>query len=263
MAGVRFLPETFFYISPAWWYVGLILQLYIVYPALWAWLRRTGPLRFWLGTAAITLIGRFVLLIVVCRNREMWSMGAVFITRLFEFALGMGLAYWLAHCPDAFERLLGSRRALGIAVLAYLLALTLSFTVAGSIVAHSLIAVSLFEMAYMLSRYVLARVRRLQQALGWLGRQSYALMILHQPILWWFISWIDPQVPRLVLFLLLLPLLAFILMASVAVQTATEYVRGWTVRRASVLWALAVRRRVVYSTRGRIKAWRDRDITTR
>ena len=84
LAGLRFLPETFFYISPAWWYFWLILQLYLVFPLLWAWLRRKGLLHFCLGTAAITLVSRFVLLIIVGSNRTMWSMGALFVTRLFE-----------------------------------------------------------------------------------------------------------------------------------------------------------------------------------
>jgi peptidoglycan/LPS O-acetylase OafA/YrhL len=42
-AGIRFLPQTMYAFVPAWWYVGLLLQLYAVVPLLWAALRRFGP----------------------------------------------------------------------------------------------------------------------------------------------------------------------------------------------------------------------------
>ena len=35
----------FYYFSPAWWYIGLLIQLYLVYPLLWLGLRRVGATR--------------------------------------------------------------------------------------------------------------------------------------------------------------------------------------------------------------------------
>jgi peptidoglycan/LPS O-acetylase OafA/YrhL len=229
LAGLRFLPETFFYISPAWWYVWLVLQLYLVFPVLWAWLRRKGLLHFWLGTAAITLVSRFVLLIIVGNNREMWSMGALFVTRLFEFTLGMGLAYWLARQPDGLERLWQRRWPLMIACLVYPLALALSFTVVGSIVSHSLIAVSLFGITYVLSQ---------------------GLMILHQPILWGFIFWGMDRLKPYGLFLALLALFSILtILGSAAFSAAVERVSGWAAQAVSALWLLVVGRRAARSVK--------------
>ena len=187
LAGVRFLPETFYTISPAWWYVGLIVQLYVVFPLLWKALMRWGLVRFWIGTAAITLIARAAGFAFLDRHLEMWSMGAIFVTRLFEFAFGMGLAWLLARQPERTERALLRRRTIAAAAGVYALALACSFTVAGQIVAHMLIAVSLFTLTYALSRRLLTRAWPVRRASVWLGEQSYPLMILHQPILWWFI----------------------------------------------------------------------------
>lgn len=243
LAGLRFLPETFFYISPAWWYVWLVLQLYLVFPVLWAWLRRKGLLHFWLGTAAITLVSRFVLLIIVGNNREMWSMGALFVTRLFEFTFGMGLAYWLAQQPDDLERLWQKCWPLVIACLVYPLALALSFTVVGSIVAHSLIAVSLFGITYVLSQHVLMPVKRLEELTGWLGKQSYGLMILHQPILWGFIFWGMDRLKPYGLFLALLALFSILtVLGSAVFSAAVERVSGWAAQAVSALWLLVVGR---------------------
>ena len=250
LAGLRFLPETFFYISPAWWYVWLVLQLYLVFPVLWAWLRRKGLLHFWLGTAAITLVSRFVLLIIVGNNREMWSMGALFVTRLFEFTLGMGLAYWLARQPDGLERLWQRRWPLMIACLVYPLALALSFTVVGSIVSHSLIAVSLFGITYVLSQHVLMPVKRLEELTGWLGEQAYGLMILHQPILWGFIFWGMDRLKPYGLFLALLALFSILtVLGSAAFSAAVERVSGWAAQAVSALWLLVVGRRAARSVK--------------
>lgn len=249
LVGMRFLPETFFYIAPAWWYVGLILQLYLVFPVLWAWLRRRGLLHFWLGTFAITLASRFVLLIIVGSNREMWSMGAFFVTRLFEFTFGMGLAYWLAQQPDGLERLWQRRWPLVAAFLTYLVALAFSFTVVGSIIAHSLIAVSLFGMTYALSQHGLLAIKRLGHVTGWFGRQSYALMILHQPFLWWFIPLTKTRLPQPVFLILLALLLILIVLGSAAFSAIVERVSGWAARNVSALWLLVVSRRAARSVK--------------
>jgi peptidoglycan/LPS O-acetylase OafA/YrhL len=250
LAGLRFLPQTLFYVAPAWWYVWLILQLYLVFPLLWAWLRRKGLLHFWFGTAAITLVSRFALLIVVGDNREMWSMGALFVTRLFEFTFGMGLATWLARQPDGLERLWSRRWPLAIACLAYLLALALSFTVAGSIVAHSLIAVSLFGMAYIFSRYVLASVKGLRQVTSWLGKQSYGLMILHQPLLWGFIFWGRDRIQPYGLFLALLALFSILMvLGSAAFGLVVQRASSWAIQAVSVLWLFVASRRAAPSVK--------------
>jgi peptidoglycan/LPS O-acetylase OafA/YrhL len=243
LAFMRFLPQTLFYVAPAWWYVWLILQLYLVFPLLWAWLWRKGLLHFWLGTAAVTLVSRFALLIVVGNNREMWSMGALFVTRLFEFTFGMGLAYWLAWQPDGLEHLWEKRWPLMIACLVYPLAVALSFAVVGSIVAHSLIAVSLFGMTCVVSRYLLASVKVLRQVTTWLGIQSYPLMILHQPVLWGFIFWGSDRIQPYSLFLALLALFSIlVVVGSAAFGLVVERASRWTIQAVSVLWLFVASR---------------------
>jgi peptidoglycan/LPS O-acetylase OafA/YrhL len=245
LLGVRSLPDTFFYISPAWWYVGLMLQLYLVYPLLWAWLRHVGVARFWFGTAAVTLGSRSLLLHVVGHHREMWSMGALFTTRLFEFAFGMGVAHWLARQPDGLERLRAKPWLLLIAASAYLTSIGLSFTVSGSVLAHSLIAVSLFWMSYVLSHQVVAKARRVALAIGWVGRQSYSLMILHQPLLRWFIPWMMPRVPYLVFFALLALFILLAPLGSALFGWVVVGIVSWLARALAAVWALVPERRAL------------------
>ncbi|MDW8186358.1 MAG: acyltransferase family protein, partial [Anaerolineae bacterium] len=90
LLGLRFLPEVFYFISPAWWFIGLIMQLYAVFPFLWMALQRLGLLRFWVGAALLTAISRGIGFFLLPVDWEMWSRGLFFPSRLAEFALGMG-----------------------------------------------------------------------------------------------------------------------------------------------------------------------------
>ena len=45
-AGIRFLPSTVYYAVGSWWFIGLVIQLYLVFPYMARWLRRIGPARF-------------------------------------------------------------------------------------------------------------------------------------------------------------------------------------------------------------------------
>jgi len=188
LAGARITPGTFFYGSPAFWYVWLALQLYLAFPILWRWLERFGLKWFWVGTAAITIVSRFLLLVVVGSNVEQWSMGAIFVARLFEFTFGIGLAYRLREEPAALDRLARKGRVLALAGLVYAVGLALSITVVGSVVAHSMIGVGLFVLSYFFVQYGVSRLAQLERLLVWVGGRSYALMIIHQPLLWGFIG---------------------------------------------------------------------------
>jgi len=64
LTGIRVLPGTFFHISPSWWFVWLILQLYVVYPYLFRALRKLGPTNFFAFALTLTAVG--VCPVLVC-----------------------------------------------------------------------------------------------------------------------------------------------------------------------------------------------------
>jgi hypothetical protein len=54
LAAIRLTPSQLYYFVPAWWYVGLLVQLYAIYPVLWTALRRLGAVRFLAVTPGLT-----------------------------------------------------------------------------------------------------------------------------------------------------------------------------------------------------------------
>ncbi|NJN63818.1 MAG: acyltransferase, partial [Acidobacteria bacterium] len=95
LLGVRFLSSAFAYGAPAWWYIGLQLQLYLVFPLLWALGRKRGAGSVLVVGVAVTLVSRAVGLLVFDNYLDPWLRGAFFPTRLAEFAFGIWFAYWL------------------------------------------------------------------------------------------------------------------------------------------------------------------------
>jgi peptidoglycan/LPS O-acetylase OafA/YrhL len=68
LLGDRVVPigTLFYYFNPVLWYFGLLLQLYLVFPALFVTLGRLGVARF-LAAAAVVTVGARWLLVIACR----------------------------------------------------------------------------------------------------------------------------------------------------------------------------------------------------
>src|SRR5260370_18007331 len=90
LAGDRFFPAEplFYYLNTAWWYFGLLIQLYFVFPLLFRMLQKIGPTAFLVITGLVTLISRYLLLCVFQVSGD-YVQAPFFGSRLFVFALGM------------------------------------------------------------------------------------------------------------------------------------------------------------------------------
>ncbi len=182
LLGWRLTPENFYYFSPAWWFIGLILQLYLIFPLLFAGLKRWGALRFLLGISTIALTIRGIgLFILDDPYLDLWSRGNIFITRLPEFVLGMAWAAFLAQQPETIARLSRSRRFLAVGALVYGVGLGTAFTLWGMTVSPFLLAVGLLMLLYpLLNQPWMTHWDRL--GLCWFGEHSYGFFLVHHPV---------------------------------------------------------------------------------
>jgi peptidoglycan/LPS O-acetylase OafA/YrhL/lysophospholipase L1-like esterase len=174
LLGIRLTPGLFYSLSPSWWFIGLLIQLYLVYPLLWRGLQRLGPTRLLLVVAAIALPIRGIGLFTTGEYLDCWSRGAVFITRLPEFVLGMSLAGWFFQDASRTDRTLRSVRVQAAAWIVYGLGLITAFTLWGMTISPFLLAIGLLILFYGL----LQGPAKSWWPLGWLGKHSYALFLV-------------------------------------------------------------------------------------
>lgn len=179
--GIRVTPALMYYLVPAWWFMGLLLQLYAVFPILWGWMNRFGTRRFLAALSALGFLARAAGLFSFGGYIDEWSRGAIFVTRLPEFALGMALAAWYASDPAGTERRLRAPLAVAAAVAAFALGFALSFSLAGMIVAPFLMGAAAFVIFFAALPSAQASAGTGSGALAWIGRHSYSIYLVHQP----------------------------------------------------------------------------------
>jgi len=174
--GLRVTVSTFYAYIPAWWFFTLLIQLYVVFPLLWTGLNRWGPFRLMALSAAGCFAARALGLAYFDTSLDIWLRGSVFITRLPEFVLGMVVARALFVDPKVESRLRGAGSllaALGI----YVLGTALALTWWGNAVSPLLLVAGAVGLLYP----ILARASS-KNVLGWFGRRSLSIFLIHHPI---------------------------------------------------------------------------------
>ncbi len=173
LVGFRITPETIYYLVPAWWFIALLIQLYLVFPYLYRWANTQG--RIWAligGGVVVKLAG----LLFFDSYLDVWSRGAVFVTRLPEFAFGMLAAHWLTG-----ENRLRSAAALSAALVAIPVGVVSGLYLSGNAWGPLVYGAGSFVVLYRIfeSRNLTGRLGR---SAVWTGRHSLSLFIVHQPV---------------------------------------------------------------------------------
>jgi peptidoglycan/LPS O-acetylase OafA/YrhL len=180
MLGIRFTSGLFSFFSPSWWFIGLLIQLYLIFPLLWRALRAYGPLRLFLISCAVGLVARLAGLLFLRDYMPEWERGAFFFTRLPEFVGGMSLAaYWFAQ-GDTVDKWLRAPRTAVFGAFIFAVGMAASFTLLGNVVSPLLMTAGSVAVIYgVLVRTPAPAV----EAARWLGNHSYSLYLVNQPVI--------------------------------------------------------------------------------
>jgi peptidoglycan/LPS O-acetylase OafA/YrhL len=184
LAGFRGTAKLFFYIAPAWWYIWLIIQLYLVFPFLMRWLERSGPAWFFAGTLLLTIASRGAG-ILYSRHLYMWMTGMFAGTRLAEFTAGMSIAWWLASSRRAGRHDPLPGRIMLWAAAVYAAGLACSITLTGSLVSNLLVTLGLSGLFFGAWRLARRHLPVIAEGITAIGASSYAIYLFHQSPLGW------------------------------------------------------------------------------
>ncbi|MSQ46874.1 MAG: acyltransferase [Deltaproteobacteria bacterium] len=186
LLGDRIYPvdSIFYYVNPAWWYFGLLLQLYLVFPLLFRLLQKFGPVGFLALCGVITFGSRYLLLLVLSTHGY-YVQGAFFGSRLWEFAIGMVLGLLYRRFPREMEHRLFSFPTIMGGVGLYVLGLYSYATTQTYIANDALIGTGLFILLAHIARWC-ELLPRLGALLAYVGAFSYGLYLLHQPYVLYF-----------------------------------------------------------------------------
>jgi peptidoglycan/LPS O-acetylase OafA/YrhL len=178
-------PEAmFYYLVPAWWYFGLLIQLYLVFPLLYGLLKKLGPAPFLMWSILATIGARFLLVDVFHANSD-YAQGAFFMGRLWEFATGMVFAYYYSEHPGLVEERLFAWQTLAAGIVIYVLGVYSYQPVFFHVFTDGFIGTGLTIILAHCARWV-DRLLIMRSALVHVGAYSYGLYLLHQPYVLYF-----------------------------------------------------------------------------
>lgn len=178
------------FLNGAWWYVGLSVQLYLIFP----WLVRIGKRWSWsvllLGALLISLLYRSIIVGLPLNERaiDVLLRGALFPSRLFEFVLGMVLSIVLleaqsSQLANAIKALLTKPGWLGLSLFLWSTGLACHWaasieTIAWRIPADALIGIGEFCFVFQMVQFI----PYVKPALAHLGNYSYGIYLTHMNI---------------------------------------------------------------------------------
>jgi peptidoglycan/LPS O-acetylase OafA/YrhL len=223
-------PATFFSIVPAFWWLGLLAQFYLLFPLVLRLFRHLSALHAWmLVSAACWALWYLLFLAGQARPGSVWALLHYMWyfnlpARLPELAFGIWLAAVWGRSPQASSDTIALRgQAALVTGMAGLLALAGLWLSPGSQVLQHVHAVAwcwLLIMA-LFTLPLLARLGR-ARAVARVAAVSYGIYLMHQPVLGYLSNWLEPRLGETGLFLLLL-----------IAGAALAYALGWALERSA------------------------------
>lgn len=183
--GDRIYPTDIIeYLNPAWWYFGLIVELYLIFPLLFRMLQKAGAAWFLAICAAVTMVSRALLLFNVIAADGM-LITAFCGCRLWEFGFGMVVGSWYRQDRGWVDEYLFSSGGLTIGAILYTAGFYSYYSSFTYIFTDALLGTGLFIIMAQIA-WQSRRMARAEAILGYLGAYSYGLYLIHQPYVIYF-----------------------------------------------------------------------------
>ena len=182
LLGLRLTSHQMHYGIPAWWFITLLIQFYLIFPFLFTVFQKLGRTRGLLLLCFVGLLCRGVGLLFIQENLYAWARGTIVISRLPELAFGMWFGFLTSERGDV--PLLRKPLSIAFLALGWLVAMPLGLHLLGVTFFPLLTGACGFCLLYaVVTRPITSRVGRgFMSVLTWLGKHSLSLFLVHHPI---------------------------------------------------------------------------------
>jgi peptidoglycan/LPS O-acetylase OafA/YrhL len=165
------VPEYFYSINPAVWYMGLLLQFYLSFPYLCKLVARYGPSRVFAFSVIATVTFRLLGIYWIDQFHPYFSLGAFFGCRLAEFVFGIAFAYYIKNHSPAWANI-----PLLIAMPLYFCGILFHCSILTTAMSDMTIGISVFMILWHISRHFKPF---LLKKLSFIGRRSFGIFLFH------------------------------------------------------------------------------------
>ncbi|MEM6254762.1 MAG: acyltransferase [Cyanobacteria bacterium P01_D01_bin.156] len=189
--------DYYYFLNGAWWYIGLALQLYLVFPVLMRLGQRWGWAKLLLSSLLLSLGYRAILSLVLLDDFGKIIVFDFFPARLFEFTFGIYIAATLLerYCDSPQKPTSDYRWLCAFLFKPQLLIVNVCCFIFGivckwsgnellSVLDNPLVAVGLFGSLVYLARFKLLTIGSLAKIIG---KYSYGIYLTHMNI--YFVLW--------------------------------------------------------------------------
>ena len=169
------VPKFFHGLNGPLWYMGLLFQLYLVFPFLIKLFNRWKPSQIFVCSVLITVVFRLVGIYGIYEFHPYFAHGAFFMCRLAEFVFGIAFAF---HIQNRTENWIDPLRRLAIPL--YLCGVLLHCSKLTTALSDTVIGISLFLILWSLVHHLSSLVL---DGFAFLGRHSLGIFLFHFPLL--------------------------------------------------------------------------------
>ncbi|MEA3444477.1 MAG: acyltransferase family protein [Bacteroidota bacterium] len=187
LTGFRFTESTFFFLNPSWWFIGLIFQMYLIFPFLYRMLLKLRLSHFIIITLAFTIVSRLLGLLDLTYANSLyyWMTGLFFGTRLFEFTIGMAIAKLFVEKANSKIFALSNTQILIYSLIIYITGFAASLFYFSTLISNILVTIGLSGLFLWIWKLFEKTNLSLQNAIILIGKISFPVYLLHQPLMIW------------------------------------------------------------------------------
>lgn len=182
-----FSSEAMLSFVGTWWFIGIIIQFYLLFPLLFKLFKKLKPMNAFLVCLAVSFIYRYVISIITSGspigiNEADIYLFVMFPARLSEFALGMYLAFEIKTIK------LKNKPYFSLPLI------LLGFLFLGNI--HTMfVSDFLFALGGIMIAYSITKPLKgyFKKVINLIGKKSYSIYLYHEPIMKLLLKFIFPN----------------------------------------------------------------------